>query len=70
MNAFKKTILFCLPFVAFYNIYGQISFFGNLYLGKRQEVHKAFPKTYFAGGKIITERNTPKGILSFNKEIT
>ena len=64
LQIFKK-LGFILMFLTYTCAWTQLSFFGNLYIGSEKEVHIAFEKTYFNGGRIITAREDTPGILSF-----
>ncbi|NDE28522.1 MAG: hypothetical protein EB076_00315 [Flavobacteriia bacterium] len=44
----------------FFHCTAQLSFFGNAAIGEQHELFIAFPKTYFAGGVIYTNRNPAK----------
>ena len=49
---FKK-LGFILMFMTYTCVWTQLSFYGNLYIGSEKQVHIAFEKTYFKGGRIL-----------------
>lgn len=55
-------------FFLLFNGYSQISFFGDLVIGANTEFHIAFPKTYFKGGILFTDRNSSKSVVSFGSK--
>jgi gliding motility-associated-like protein len=48
-----------------FNGWGQLTFFGDLYVGPESELHIAFDTTYFNGGIIHTETTDSKSLVSF-----
>ncbi|MDB9873597.1 MAG: gliding motility-associated C-terminal domain-containing protein [Flavobacteriia bacterium] len=68
MPQIKPSILGVLFFIGTFNLSCQVTFFGDLYVGKNKELHIAFKETYFSGGKIKTHRQDPVGIISFGSE--
>jgi len=69
MPQIKPSILGVLFFIGTFNLSCQVTFFGDLYVGKNKELHIAFKETYFSGGKIKTHRQDPVGIISFGSEV-
>ncbi|MEK9613413.1 MAG: gliding motility-associated C-terminal domain-containing protein [Flavobacteriaceae bacterium] len=51
-----------------FNGWGQLTFFGDLYVGPESELHIAFDTTYFNGGVIHTETSDIKSLVSFGSQ--
>lgn len=54
-----------ISFFCFATCQSQISFFGDVLVGSNTELYIAFPKTYFKGGIIYTDRNSSQSVVSF-----
>jgi hypothetical protein len=63
---FKK-LGFILMFMTYTCVWTQLSFYGNLYIGSEKQVHIAFEKTYFKGGRILSAREDTPGVVSFGE---
>lgn len=63
---FGACFMALLPYIVFFHCTAQLSFFGNVAIGEQHELFIAFPKTYFAGGVIYTNRKALNSVVSFD----
>lgn len=62
-----RVIVKLFPIVALSPAFSQITLFSDLYIAPKNELHIVSGNLYFEKGKIITDRGSNAGVLSFSK---
>ena len=62
-----RVIVKLFPIVALSPAFSQITLFSDLYIAPKNELHIVSGNLYFEKGKIITNRGSNAGVLSFSK---